>query len=419
MKAEIICVGTELLLGTTVNTDAADVAQLLSEFGINVYWQTVVGDNPGRVAEAVNTAKGRADLIITTGGLGPTCDDLTKDAVADAFGLKMVLNQEEEAHLRALYDTSDRAMTDNNLQQVWLPEGAMALHNDWGTAPGCCFTKDGVTVIMLPGPPHECRAMLRHRVRPLLETQADGVIASHNIKFMGIGESEMEYRLRDYMNALTNPTLAPYAKEDECLARVTAKAATRQEAEEMMKPVLEKVTAMFGDLVYGIDSESLAQRVLELLQDAGKTLAAAESCTGGELAKRLTDVPGASKAFLGGVTVYTNQAKSTLLNIPIEIIEHYGAVSDEIAAQLAENVRTVLGADFGIGITGLAGPDGDGVHEVGTVYIGLATENETFVRELHVTRRSRENVRHRACQTALDMLRRFLVGAPVIGEVLA
>lgn len=416
MKAEILGVGTELLLGSTVNTDAADVAELLSEYGINVYWQSVVGDNPGRVIEAVKIARGRADLIITTGGLGPTCDDLTKAAVAEAFGLPMVLNKEEEEWLRGVFAARGRFMEENNLQQAFLPEGAKPLRNDWGTAPGCWFTKDGVTVIMLPGPPAECRAMLEYRVRPILETFADGVILSHNVKFFGIGEGAMEYRLRDYMNALTNPTLAPYAKEGECLVRVTAKAATKDEAEAMTAPVIEKVRADFGDLVYGVDYASLAARVMALLEEKNLTLSAAESCTGGELAKRLTDIPGASKYFLGGVTVYTNGAKQKLLDIPGDFIDAYGAVSREVAAELAEKVRAKLHTDLGVGITGLAGPDGDGVHEVGTVFVSLAAPDGTYVRETHASSRGRGVVRLYACQHAFDMIRRYLTGLPVVLE---
>ena len=366
MKAEIISVGTELLLGSTINTDAADVAVLLSEYGINVYWQTVVGDNPGRVAEAVRRARERADLIITTGGLGPTCDDLTKSALAEGFGMELKLDRGEEEWLRGLWEKRGyREFTPNNLQQVYLPEGSTPLRNDWGTAPGCYFERGGVRVIMLPGPPSELRPMLEHRVRPILAALSDGVIVSHNVHFFGIGESEMEYRLRDYMERLTNPTLAPYAKQGECLVRVTAKAPTREAAEEMMKPVIERVLAEFGDLAYAVDGANLAEFTVRRLLEEGVTLACAESCTGGELQKRVTDIPGASAALLGGVVVYTNEAKERLLGVPHELLEEKGAVSREVAAELARRVREKLGSGLGVGITGLAGPDGDGVHEVG------------------------------------------------------
>ena len=417
MKAEIISVGTELLLGSTINTDAADVAVLLSEYGIDVYWQTIVGDNPGRLMDAVKRAKSRADLIITTGGLGPTCDDLTKSALAEAFGMELELDAEEEAWLRDIWKKRGyRELTPNNLQQVWLPEGSRALRNDWGTAPGCYFERDGVRVIMLPGPPRELRPLLEYRVRPILAELSSAVIASHNIHFFGIGESEMEYRLRDYMQELSNPTLAPYAKTGECLVRVTAKAGTQAEAEAMMAPVIERVKGIFGDLVYAVDGLNLAEHTVKLLIEKGVTVAAAESCTGGELEKRITDIPGASAALRGGVVVYTNEAKHLLLGIPMETIEKHGAVSFEVAAELAERVRRKLGADLGVGVTGLAGPDGDGVHEVGTVFISLSDGRRTWVREKRLTSRDRATVRLYACQNAFDMLRRYLTGLPVEQE---
>ena len=227
MNAELIAVGTELLLGDTINTDAAAVARLLSELGINVYWQTVVGDNRARLEQAVQLARTRADLIITTGGLGPTCDDLTKEVVAGAFGIPLELNKAEEDRLRGLYRERHAYMTENHLQQVMLPRGCTVLQNDWGTAPACAFEADGCLVIMLPGPPLECEPLLRYRVRPLLAARGDGIIVSHSVKIFGIGEGTMEYQLRDLMNEMRNPTLAPYAKEGECLVRVTAKAPTR------------------------------------------------------------------------------------------------------------------------------------------------------------------------------------------------
>lgn len=402
------------MLGSTINTDAADVAVLLSEYGIDVYWQTVVGDNPGRVIEAVRRAKGRADLIITTGGLGPTCDDLTKAALAEAFGMQLELNKTEEAWLRDVFKKRGYPeLTPNNLQQVWLPEGSTALRNDWGTAPGCYFERDGVRVIMLPGPPREIRSLLEHRVRPILAELSDAVIVSHNVHFYGIGESEMEYRLRDYMEELTNPTLAPYAKSGECLVRVTAKARTAEEAEEMMAPVIERVKAMFGDLVYAVDGKDIAEHTVKLLIEKGVTLAAAESCTGGELEKRITDIPGASAALKGGVVVYTNEAKHLLLGIPTETLDKYGAVSREVAAELAERVRLKLGADLGVGVTGLAGPDGDGRNNVGTVFVSLSDGKRTWVREKHITDRDRTTVRLYACQNVFDMVRRYLAGLPV------
>jgi len=266
---------------------------------------------------------------------------------------------------------------------------------------------------MLPGPPREIRPLLEYRVRPILAELSDAVIASHNVHFYGIGESEMEYRLRGYMEELTNPTLAPYAKSGECLVRVTAKARTAEEAEEMMAPVIERVKAMFGDLVYAVDGKDIAEHTVKLLIEKGATIAAAESCTGGELEGRITDIPGASAALKGGVVVYTNEAKHLLLGIPTETLDKYGAVSREVAAELAERVRLKLGADLGVGVTGLAGPDGDGVHPVGTVFVSLSDGKRTWVREKHITDRDRNTVRLYACQNVFDMVRRYLAGLPV------
>lgn len=419
MKAEIISVGTELLLGSTVNTDATDVARLLSEFGISVYWHTVVGDNPSRVREAVLRAKERSDMIITTGGLGPTCDDLTKESVAAAFSLKMVLNVEEEQRLRQRFEVRGKHMDENNLQQAWLPEGAVVLKNDWGTAPACYFNAEDTLVIMLPGPPHELRAILEHRVRPLLAEISGQVLVSHNIKFAGIGESEMEFLLRDYMNSLTNPSLAPYAKEDECYVRVTAMANSVEEAETMMKPVINKVMDTLPDYVYGIDHSCLAERVVELLIENNKTLAVAESLTGGDISKRLTDIAGASKALKGSLVVYTNEAKMKLLGVNSTTLEKHTAVSEEVAREMAENVREILGTDIGLSATGLAGPDSDGLHEVGTVFLGISTKDETIVLNGNCFFRDRATIRKRSSQYALDMVRRHLCGLKIeTGDVL-
>ena len=323
------------------------------------------------------------------------------------------LNAEEERHLRELWRErhyTSLEITPNNLQQVMLPEGSEPLRNDWGTAPGCVLRAEGVMVIMLPGPPREIRPMLEHRVRPILASLSDGVIASHTIHFFGIGESEMEYKLRGYMNSLTNPTLAPYAKNAECLVRVTASAPGPDEAEAMMAPVIERVRGLFGDLAYGMDTPGLAEFTTKLMLEKGVTLATAESCTGGELAKSVTDVPGASAALKGGVVVYTNEAKARLLGVPAGLIEEKGAVSYEVAVELARRVRELMGSDFGVGITGLAGPDGDGVHEVGTVFVSLADKDRVWVREKQLARRGRAQVRLYACQHAFDMLRRRIQG---------
>ncbi len=416
MKAEVLSVGTELLLGGTTNTDARDVSECLSQLGINVFWHTVVGDNPARLTECVEIAKKRADLIVTTGGLGPTCDDLTKQVLASAFGLKLYFDEKEAEGIRAWFESRPgRKMTENNLQQAMLPEGCTVLHNDWGTAPGCAFLKDGVRVVMLPGPPRECRAMLKYRVMPYLRALSEGEIVSHNVRVFGKGESAVEALLRDEMNAMTNPTLAPYAKEGEMFLRVTAKAATRDEAEAMMQPVLAELTELLGDLVYGIDAESLEDVCFELLRARGQTLATAESCTGGLLGKRLTDLPGVSAVYKGGAVVYTAESKTQILGVPASLIREKGVVSREVALSLAENVRVRFSADYGLGVTGLAGPDDDGVHPVGTVFVALAAPQGSYVRALQLGS-GRERVRTSAAHHAFDMLRRCLTGLEIVPE---
>ena len=413
MNAEIISVGTELLLGETINTDAADVARLLSEFGINVFWQTVVGDNPGRLEQIVRRAKERSDMIITTGGLGPTCDDLTKETVAAAFGKKLVLNKEEEARLRGLYKERNTYMTENHLQQVMLPEGCTVLVNDWGTAPGCAFEADGCLVVMLPGPPLECGPMLEHRVRPLLEARSDSLILSHNVRIFGIGEGTMEYQLRDLMNEMTNPTLAPYAKEGECLVRITAKARTKAEAEEMIAPWIQRVRDELGVFAYGVDSDNIQSYAMNRLIESGKTISVAESCTGGLVGDLMTNTPGASGVFLGGVIVYTDEMKMQLLGVDAECLQKHGAVSHETAVQMAEKCRARLGTDLALSVTGLAGPGDDGVHTVGTVFVALAAPEGTYVHRLYKDKWGRERIKHAAANHAFDMIRRYLEGLPV------
>ena len=312
---EILSVGTELLLGSIANTDAQMLSQGLSELGLNVYWHTVVGDNPGRAREAVTLAKSRADIISTTGGLGPTCDDLTKNVLAEAFGKELVFHEPSAQRIRSYFERSKRPMTENNMQQAMLPEGCTVLENDWGTAPGCAFEADGVHVIMLPGPPSECRPMFHYRAKPYLLSLSEGVIASHTLKLFGIGESAMEEQLRAQMNEMTNPTLAPYAKEGECELRVTAKAENDEKAQDLLKPTVEQVKALFGNKVYGVDVKSLEQVVQSLLEEQGMTIGVAESITGGLLAKRLTDLPGVSKVFKGGIVSYTNETKQAVLGV--------------------------------------------------------------------------------------------------------
>ena len=409
--AELIAVGTELLLGNIANTDAQMISQGLSQLGINVYYHTVVGDNPQRVRQAVDIARDRADILITTGGLGPTCDDLTKVAVAQAFGKELVYHEPSAQRIRERFAQRGTPVTENNFQQAMVPEGCTVLDNDWGTAPGVAFQADGTHVLMLPGPPRECAMMFRHRALPYLQKLSDGVIASRTVKTFGIGESAAEALLRDLMNALHNPTLAPYAKPTGTELRITAHAPTREEALRLIAPVEEQVKAILGDKVIGVDVDSLEEVCFALLKDRGLTVGTAESCTGGLLAKLLTDLPGSSAVFRGGVVSYTNGVKAGLLGVPQDLLDRYGAVSPQVAEAMARGAKAALGCDIALSTTGVAGPDADDRgNPIGLVYLGLAWGDQCRVTEFRAGPVERERGRRQAAQTALDLLRRHLTG---------
>lgn len=413
---ELLAVGTELLLGNTANTDAQMLSQELSALGLNVYYHSVVGDNPERLRRAVELAMSRADVLITTGGLGPTCDDLTKRVVAEAFGKKLVYHSECARAIRDYFAVSGRVMTDNNLQQAWLPEGCAILENRWGTAPGCAFQSGENYVVMLPGPPRECLPMFREEAAPWLARLSEGVIRSRTLRVFGWGESQVESLLRERMDGLANPTLAPYAKEGEMELRVTAKAADERTAEALIAPVEREVRAVLGGLIYGTGEDSLEKVVLKGLRAQGLTLGTAESCTGGLLAKRLTDLPGASAVFRGGVVSYTNGVKAGVLGVPQTLLDEQGAVCADVARAMAQGARRVLGCDVAVAITGVAGPDSDERgNPVGLVYVAMAAPDGCWVRELHLggARERRDRVRTLAANHAFDMVRRWLTGLEI------
>ena len=409
MRTEIIAVGTELLLGEIVNTDAPMIAQGLAELGIGVYFQTVCGDNPDRLKSVLEVAKQRADLIITTGGLGPTADDLTKETIAAAFGKGLVRDEESMARLREHF--KGRTMTQNNEKQADVPEGSTVFQNDWGTAPACAFEGEGCLVIMLPGPPRECTPLFREKVMPFLEKRRGGALCSRYVKVFGMGESEMASRLSRQMDTWENPTAAPYAKEGECLVRITAMGKNKEEAFAMTEPAVREVRQVLGDVVYGVDVDSLEQVVVQEMTARGLTLATAESCTGGLMGKRITDVPGASACYLGGVVSYHNEVKENLLGVRHETLMTKGAVSEDTACQMAEGVRKALGADIGISTTGVAGPGGGTPEKpVGLIDVGSSTGDRTWAVRILRPRQSRESLRRLASSTAFDLVRRHLEG---------
>ena len=413
--AEIIAVGTELLLGNIVNTNARDISQALSAVGVNVFWHTVVGDNPQRLKEALDIARRRADIIITTGGLGPTYDDLTKQTICEAFGKPLVLHQDILDGLKVFFEKNvHMKMPSNNLQQAELPEGCTVFDNPVGTAPGCAFEADGVHVLMLPGPPFEMLTMLKGHVVPYLRNLSSEVIVSHDIMTFGLGESPMEELMREKMSRMENPSLATYAKPSEVRLRATAKAESVEAAEAMLAPVVKDVTDFLGDYVYGVDVSSLEETCFRILKDKGLTLATAESCTGGRVAERITALPGVSAVYRGGVVSYWTSVKADVLGVPREILDTHGAVSEETALAMAEGARRITGADIAVSVTGVAGPDPDerGV-PVGIVYIGLATPDGTFCRQLDLGKRRRDRIQDLSSNHALDVVRRYLTGLPV------
>ena len=411
MDAEIISVGTELLLGHTINTDTSYVARELSALGINLLYSCTVGDNPQSLKDAVNDAFSHSDIIITTGGLGPTGDDLTKETVASAANKKLVMHEESMERIKRYF--KGRALGETQKKQAYLPEGCTVFQNDVGTAPGCGFeTENGKTVVMLPGPPSELVPMLKNYAVPYLNRRHGMAIVSRMVHVFGLGEGFVAEKIAD-LTECGNPTAATYAKEGEMFVRVTASAENSGKATKMCEPVVEELKKRLGEYVYGTETESLEETVVKELEKAGKTVSTAESCTGGLLAKRITDIPGASEVFHMGAITYSNDIKTMLLGVPEDTLKEYGAVSPQTAKAMAQGVREKSGADFGIGVTGIAGPGGGTPEKpVGLVYISLCDGENTWVRKMEGggCEKGRGYVRNLAASNALDMLRRRMTG---------
>ena len=405
MIAEIVSVGTELLMGQIVNTDAQFLARRLAALGITMYRQSTVGDNPGRVKEAVREALSRADLVITTGGLGPTEDDLTKEMVAEALGLPMVRHDEVVEGIRRYFESTGREMTPNNLRQADFPEGARLMPNRKGTAPGCIAEKDGKRVAVLPGPPHELIDMYERQLEPYLLSLSDQVIASRFLHIVGVGESIVETRLMDLFH-WQSPTLALYCAPGEVTARLTVRCGKDMDPAPLLEPLEKEIRARLGESVYaeGLDA-SMPKTVVEMLAAQKETVSVAESLTGGMLASRLVDVPGASAVLCESYVTYSNEAKQRLLGVSGETLRAHGAVSEQCAREMAEGCLRASGADWALATTGIAGPDGGTPEKpVGTVYIACAGRRGAVVRALKL-RGDRTRVRTMTCLYALDLLR--------------
>lgn len=411
MTAEVLSIGTELLLGQIVDTDAAYLARQLSLLGINVYHRSTVGDNVERGIAALKQALSRADIVFCIGGLGPTLDDLTRQLIAEAYGVALVRDPAIVAHLTDFFARRGVAMRESNLLQADVPVGGVPLDNPNGTAPGLWVEAGGKLVVALPGPPNEFEPMVDAQVLPRLRERLGAtrqVIRSRSLRIVGVGESEAEAQLKDLVLG-SDPTVAPYAKLAEVHFRVTSRAATEADADAKIAPVVEEIYRRLGASVYAEGDTSLEAATVDLLRAKGKTVATAESCTGGLLAGRITAVAGSSEVFGTGVVTYSNDTKRHLLQIPQALLSSVGAVSPEVASAMASRVRELAGSDFGIGITGIAGPGG-GTDEkpVGLVYIGLATPDGAVVSTRHLFGGSRADVRFRSTQVALDRLRRAL-----------
>lgn len=408
MKAEILAVGTEILLGDIINTNAQYLARRLADLGFSVYHQTVVGDNEERLLEAYELAFKRGELVITTGGLGPTKDDLTKEVGAKYFGKSFFVHEKSLQKLEKLFLKRNLVVNEGNRKQAYIPEGGHILPNDNGTAPGCIIDEDGKILIMLPGPPKEMMPMFENYVVPYLDKYRKGVLISKSLRVCGIGEGHMAEKISSIIDNQDNPTVAPYAKEGEVTLRITAKAKNAESAQELIAPTEKKIRDILGEDIYGVGDTTLENVVGEMLISRKLTVAIAESCTGGLLAGRLINYPGISSVFMDGVVAYSNESKIKRLGVKKETLEKFGAVSHEIAAEMAIGVAESANTNIGISTTGIAGPSGGTVEKpVGLVYVGLYINGVVKTKELNLWG-DRQKVRASTVTQALDWLRREL-----------
>ena len=411
MVVELVSVGTELLLGNIVNTNARYLSEKCAMLGLSVYYQTTVGDNEERLAEVIKTALNRSDIVILNGGLGPTEDDLTKETCAKVMGLPLVKDKHTEDRLKEYYkERKKEDLPESNWKQAVIPEGAVVFDNGNGTAPGLVVEKDGKTVILVPGPPNELYPMMEKQICPYLQKKNEEIILSQMVKICGFGESKVEEMIIDLIDKQTNPTLATYAKQGEVHLRVTARAATEEEAKKLLKPMVKEIKKRFGEAVYTTDEkETLTDVVVKLLKKHELTVTTAESCTGGLLAGTLVGVPGVSEVFREGFVTYSNKAKRKLLDVSKSTLKKYGAVSAQTAKEMAKGGVFATDADICVAITGLAGPDGaTPEHPIGLVYIACYMNDKVHVEEFRF-KGDRQKIRERSVIQALDVLRRSIL----------
>jgi len=398
MNAEIIAVGSELLLGQIANTNAQFISKQLAELGVNVFYHTAVGDNPDRLEQVINIAESRSDLLIFTGGLGPTKDDLTKETIAKHMGVQLVFDQEALESIKEYFVKTNRHMTENNKKQALVLEGCKVLSNNHGMAPGMFLSKDNCHYMLLPGPPSEMQPMFAtYGIRALQEKLTNKeVILSRVLRFFGIGESLLETEIEDLIDAQANPTIAPLAGDGEVTLRITSKTDSLEAGEKLIQATEKKILERVGDYFYGYDDTTLVQELVKKLQEQKLTVAAAESLTGGMFQQELTSVAGAGSIFSGGVVCYTNEVKQNILSVKESTIKEVGVVSAQCAKELAENVQKLVDADIGISFTGVAGPDELEGHPAGTVYIGVAVKGKETVVEKLLLAGTREGNRKRS-----------------------
>ena len=409
MNAEIIAVGTEILLGDIVNTNSQFLAKRLADFGISVFHQSVVGDNPKRLKTELSEAFKRCDLIITTGGLGPTSDDLTKETGAEFFNKNLILDEATLKNLKRIFSKQNRSVSESNKKQAYFPEGCTILPNHHGTAPGCIINENNKMLIILPGSPREVYPMFENYVAPYIEEFTDNKITSKVLRVVGIGEGNMAEQVQDIIDNYTNPTVAPYAKQGEATLRITARGKTEDECIKLIKPVEEKIRERLGINIYGVDDTSLEEVIAKMLMAKNLNISVAESCTGGLVSSTLINFPGISKIFLQGAITYSNEAKINRLGVNAGTLEMFGAVSSETAAEMALGIAKTSGTNIGLSTTGIAGPEGGSEDKpVGLVYIGLYINGAVKYKKVQFSG-DRAMVRARAAVAALDFLRRELI----------
>ncbi len=404
---EILSVGTEILLGDILNTNCRFLSSSFAAMGISVLHHTTVGDNYERLAEAVKTALSRSDIVIATGGLGPTPDDITRDVCCKEFGFELKFDESIAKKIKNYFESSGREMPESNLRQAYVPVGGTVFENKRGTAPGLGMKKGGKCLVIMPGPPYEMAPMFNEQVISYLEEYRTCTIISHEVRTIGLGESAMAEIAGELLN-MENPTVAPYCKMGESYLRVSAKAETAEKANEMAKPIIHELKKRLGDYVYGIDIHGIEERVVKLLKEKNLTLAVAESCTAGYIAKRITDIPGASSVFHYGIVSYSNDVKEKALGVKSETLKNFGAVSEETAKEMAAGIRRVSGADIGISVTGFAGPDSDEEGKApGLIYVALNAKDYALCEKVETGKNDREYNRFVSASRALNLVRKY------------